>query len=121
MLAPKWGGGIYFEHYSCIAITKGALIGRNITLFQGTTIGKNYGGSKYGYPIVGDNVIVFAGAKIIGSIKVGNNVIIGANSVVVNDVPDNCVVAGVPAKIITDNYKEAISEDEYTNHFNLHN
>ena len=64
-------------------------------------------------------MIVFAGAKIVGSIKVENNVIIGANSVVVNDVPDNCVVAGIPAKVISDNYKNAISNNEYVNHFNL--
>lgn len=51
-------------------------------------------------PTIGDNVVVYAGAKIIGGVHIGNNVIIGANAVVTKDVPDNCVVAGVPARII---------------------
>ena len=54
-------------------------------------------------PIIGDNVHISAGARILGPIKIGNNVIIGANAVVVKDVPDNCVVAGSPAKIIKEN------------------
>ena len=53
-----------------------------------------------GYPEIGDNVIIYTGAKIIGNIKIGNNVIIGANSVVVSDIQDNVTVAGVPAKIV---------------------
>ena len=64
-------------------------------------------------------MIVFGGAKIIGRVKIGNNVIVGANAVVIDDVPNNCVVAGVPAKVISGNYKTAISEKEYINHFNL--
>ena len=54
-------------------------------------------------PVIGDNVHISAGARILGPIRIGNNVIIGANAVVVKDVPDNCIVAGVPAKIIKDN------------------
>lgn len=53
-----------------------------------------------GTPVIGDNVKIGTGAKIIGGVTVGNNVFIGANAVVVKDVPDNCVVGGVPAKII---------------------
>lgn len=63
---------------------------------QQVTIGMNNGKR----PILGDNVVVCCGAKVIGGITVGNNVMIGANAVVCKDVPDNCVVAGVPAKII---------------------
>lgn len=51
-------------------------------------------------PVIGDNVYIGAGAKILGSIKIGNNVNIGANSVVVNDIPDNCTVVGAPARIV---------------------
>lgn len=54
-------------------------------------------------PIIGNNVYIATGAKILGPIKIGNNVTIGANSVVIKDVPDNMVVAGVPAKIININ------------------
>ena len=54
----------------------------------------------YEVPIIGDNVEICAGARILGPVRIGNNVIIGANAVVVKDVPDNCIVAGVPAHII---------------------
>jgi serine O-acetyltransferase len=57
-------------------------------------------------PIIGDNVEICAGARILGLVRIGNNVIIGANAVVVKDVPDNCVVAGVPARIIKNNMTE---------------
>jgi serine O-acetyltransferase len=53
--------------------------------------------------IIGDNVILFSGAKVIGNVCIGNNVVVGANAVVLNDIPDNAVVAGVPAKIISYN------------------
>ena len=110
---------MFIEHYSCIAITKGAVVGDNITLFQGTTIGKNFGGKNYGYPTIGNNVILFAGAKIIGNIKVGNNVIVGANCVVNSNIPDNCVVAGIPGKVISTNFRDAITRAEYELKFGL--
>ena len=53
--------------------------------------------------IIGDNCYIGLGAKIFGSVKIGNNVIIGANSVVTKDIPDNCVVGGIPAKVIKQN------------------
>lgn len=77
------------------------MIGQNVTI-----------GGKSGWyevPIIGDNVEINAGARIIGPIRIGNNVIIGANAVVVKDVPDKCIVAGIPAKII----KENISMEDY--------
>ncbi len=52
-------------------------------------------------PVIGDNVYIGSGAKIIGSVNVGNNVAIGANAVLTKDVPDNAVVVGVPAKVIS--------------------
>ena len=63
-------------------------------------------GGKSGHfevPVIGDNVYLATGAKILGPIKIGNNVTVGANAVVIKDVPDNCVVAGIPAKIIKKN------------------
>lgn len=57
----------------------------------------------YEVPVIGDNVRISAGARILGPVRIGNNVIIGANAVVVKDVPDNCIVAGIPAKIIKEN------------------
>lgn len=72
------------------------VIGKNVTIYQNVTIGRK----DDNYPKIGDNVIIYAGAVVIGDVHIGNNVIIGANAVVTHDVPDNCVVAGIPAKII---------------------
>lgn len=102
-LGTKIGPGFIIKHFSGIAINGNAIIGRNFTLFHNVTIAMEFAGRKKGYPQIGDNVIVYPGCRIIGNIKIGNNVVVGANSVVINDVPDNCIVAGVPAKIISDN------------------
>ncbi len=77
-----------------ILISQGTQIGYNCTIFHQVTIGSNMldDTKKKGAPIIGNNVYVGAGAKIIGGIKVGDNVRIGANCVVVEDVPDNCTV-----------------------------
>lgn len=81
-----------------VVIHKDAIIGKHCTLGQNTTIGGRTGHG--GPPIIGDNVYIGPGARLLGGFKVGNNVVIGANAVVLHDIPDNCVVAGVPAKII---------------------
>ena len=90
------GGGLIIQHgFSTIISAKS--IGENCKIYQQVTIGFNHNLES---PSIGDCVEVCCGAKIIGGVKVGNNVIIGANAVVTKDIPDNCVVAGVPAKII---------------------
>lgn len=60
-------------------------------------------GKRKGYPTIGNNVIPFPGSKIIGNVKIGNNVVVGSNAVVVTDIPDNSVVAGVTGKVISAN------------------
>ena len=96
-LTQKIDEGLRFAHYSCIII--GAeRIGKNLTIYQGCTIGAVHG---KGAPTIGDNVVMYAGAKVVGNVQVGNNVVIGANAVVIKDVPDNAVVVGVPAKIVS--------------------
>lgn len=81
-----------------VVIHSRAQIGERVIIGQGVTIGRQL--DPEGIPEIGDNVYISAGARILGEIKVGNNVIIGANAVVVKDVPENSVVAGVPAKVI---------------------
>lgn len=98
-LGTRVGGGIMFSHFSGIIINKESEIGKNCTIYHGVTIGVE--NTKTGAPVIGDNCVISAGAKIIGPIKMGANVMIGANSVVVKDVPDNAVVVGIPGKIIS--------------------
>ena len=81
-----------------VVIHKRTVIGENCQIGSGVTFGGRSG--IFEVPIVGDNVYMATGAKILGNIKIGNNVIIGANSVVLINVPDNAIVVGVPAKII---------------------
>ena len=77
-----------------------------MTIMQQVTIGSSRGGHRDGYPTIGDRCFIAAGAKIIGSITIGNDVVIGANAVVTKDIPSGCVAVGVPAKIISNKGKE---------------
>jgi serine O-acetyltransferase len=99
----KIGKGFYIGHFNCIVVSPSAVIGDNCNISQGVTIGVSSRGVRKGYPVIGNNVYIAPGAKIFGAIKVGDNVAIGANAVVNIDVPDNAVVAGIPAKIISYN------------------
>lgn len=106
------GKGIFFPHFSCIVINKGVIIGENCTLFHGVTLGSVRGGQKGGSPTLGDNVVVSPGAKVLGKIIVGNNVMIGANAVVIENVPRNAVVVGNPARII--NFNGKVHTEQYS-------
>ena len=93
------GGGLFFCHgFSTIVVVKS--MGKNCWINQQVTIGAN---SQYGYPTIGNDVHIFAGALVIGDIMIGNNVVIGAGTVVTKSVPDNCTVVGNPARIICRN------------------
>ena len=92
-----FGGGLLIPHPNGVVIHPAAVIGSNCLIFQQVTIGT---GSVQGYPNIGSNVDIGAGAKILGGITIGNNVKIGANSVVIENVPANCTVVGIPARII---------------------
>lgn len=100
------GKGFYIGHFGCIVVNQGTVIGNNVNISQGVTIGATNRGDKAGVATIGDGVYIGPGAKIIGAIQVGNNVAIGANAVVTHDVPDNAVVAGVPARVISMNGAE---------------
>lgn len=95
------GSGFYIGHFGGIVVNSKSIIGKNCNISHGVTLGQANRGKNKGYPIVGDNVYIGPGAKIIGAVKVGNNVAIGANCVVTKDVPDSSVVVGIPAKVIS--------------------
>lgn len=97
------GKGLRLEHGgNGIIIHHNAVIGENVKIFQQVTIGvntgKNYKDGKCA--IIGNNVLIGAGAKILGDVSIGNNAKIGTNAVVLNDIPDNCTAVGMPARII---------------------
>ena len=94
----KIGKNIHFMHLDGITIGSGVEIGNNCVIYQQVTIGKE----KDSFPIIGNNVTIYAGAKIIGGVKIGDNSVIGANAVVIRDVPENSTEVGVPARIIKD-------------------
>jgi len=95
------GSGFYIGHFGGIVVNGHAVIGRNCNISHQTTLGVANRGSRKGYPIIGDNVYIGPGAKVIGKVQVGNNVAIGANCVVTKDVPENSVIVGVPGKVIS--------------------
>lgn len=94
------GQGFYVGHYGGIIIGEGVEIGERCNISQGVTIGIGGRRERRGSPKLGDRVYIAPGAKIFGKIRVGNDVAIGANAVVLKDVPDRAVVGGVPARIL---------------------
>lgn len=88
------GGGFYVSHGYGTTINV-QQIGRNFHIFQGATLGQKNGG----VPTIGDNVTVYAGAKIIGKVVIGDNVEIGANAVVLHDIPADHIAVGIPAVV----------------------
>jgi serine O-acetyltransferase len=97
----KIGSGFYIGHFGGIVVNSKSVIGRNCNISPGVNVGQANRGRKKGYPTVGDNVYIGPGAKIVGAVTVGNNAAIGANAVVTKNVPDNAVVAGIPAEVIS--------------------
>ena len=95
------GAGLYIGHFGGIFVNYKAIIGKNCNINQDVSIGAAYGGNYPGVPKIGDNVYIAPGAKLIGGITIGNNVAIGANSVVTKSIPDNAVVVGIPGEVIS--------------------
>ena len=94
------GKGFFIDHGSGVIIGETTIIGDNVTLYQGVTLGGTGKETGKRHPTLEDNVMVSAGAKIIGSFKIGENSKIGAGSVVIEEVPPNCTVVGVPGRIV---------------------
>src|SRR5215831_2523673 len=96
------GSGLYIGHFGGIHSNGFAVIGNNCNIQQDVTLGKVNRGARAGAPVIGNNVFIGAGAKILGRIHVGDGAAIGANAVVTRDVPAGMAVAGVPARVISD-------------------
>lgn len=92
------GGGLLLTHPSGVVVHPDAVIGPNCLLFQQVTLGN--GGKKPGAPILGGHVDVGAGAKILGGVRIGHCARIGANAVVLDDIPDHRTAVGIPARIL---------------------
>lgn len=100
------GKGLFIDHGHGVVIGETAIIGDNVTLYQGVTLGGTGKETGKRHPTVKDNVMISAGAKVLGSFTIGENSKIGAGSVVLSEVPPNCTVVGVPGRIVKmDNVK----------------
>jgi serine O-acetyltransferase len=106
--AARLGRGIFIDHGMGVVIGETAEVGDNVTLLQGVTLGGTSLKREKRHPTLGNNVTVGAGAKIIGGFTIGDNSRIGAGSVVVREVPPNCVVVGVPGRVT---YKDGLRVD----------
>ena len=105
------GKGLFIDHGTGVIIGETTIIGDNVTLYQGVTLGGT--GKEQGkrHPTLKDNVMVSAGAKILGSFTIGENSKIGAGSVVLEEVPPNCTVVGVPGRIVRMDNKKVPRSD----------
>jgi serine O-acetyltransferase len=97
--AAKLGPGLFIDHGMGVVIGETAETGENVTLLQGVTLGGTSLRREKRHPTLGNDVVVGAGAKIIGGFTIGDGSRIGAGSVVVREVPPNCIVVGVPGRI----------------------
>ena len=97
------GKGFFIDHGHGVIIGETTVIGNNVTLYQGVTLGGT--GKEHGkrHPTIGDNVMISAGAKVLGSFTIGENSKIGAGSVVLSEVPPNSTVVGVPGRVVKRN------------------
>ncbi len=112
------GPGFFIDHGMGVVIGETAEIGRDVLLYQDVTLGGTGFDRGKRHPTLGNQVVVGAGAKILGNIRIGHNVRVGAGSVVVHPVPDNCTVVGVPAEIVRREGRKGTGE-QMLDHGNL--
>lgn len=96
----KIGRRLFIDHGTGIVIGETATVGNDCTIYHGVTLGGTGKDRNKRHPDIGDNVMIGCGAKILGPIKIGNNVKIGANAVVTKNVEDNSTVVGIPGKVL---------------------
>jgi serine O-acetyltransferase len=100
------GPGLFINRFGGIYINGDVVIGSNVNLTHGVMLGANNRGKKRGCPVIGDRVFLAAGAKVIGAVTVGDGAVIGANAMVIDDVPPNGVMAAPPARLISERGSE---------------
>jgi serine O-acetyltransferase len=105
------GRRLFIDHGMGVVIGETAVVGDDVTLYQGVTLGGTSLSHGKRHPTIGNNVVVGGGAKILGNITVGENCRIGANSVVLRDVPENSTVVGVPGHIVFRNGQRVVITD----------
>lgn len=94
------GEGVFIDHGMGVVIGETAIVGDNSLIYQGVTLGGTGKQTGKRHPTLGENVVVGAGAKVLGNIQIGNEVRIGAGSVVLKDVPSDCTVVGIPGRVV---------------------
>lgn len=105
------GENFFIDHGNGVIIGETAIVGNNVTLYQGVTLGGT--GKEHGkrHPTIGDNVMISAGAKVLGSFTIGDNSKVGAGSVVLEEVPPNSTVVGVPGRVVKRNNQKLVREE----------
>jgi len=101
--AAKIGEGLFIDHGMGVVIGETAEIGNNVTIYQGATLGGTGKDIGKRHPTIGDNVVISAGAKILGPFKIGDCSKVGANAVVLKEVLSECTVVGVPGRVVKKN------------------
>ena len=107
--AAKIGKGLLIDHGMGVVIGETAIIGDNCTIYQGVTLGGTGKDVGKRHPTLGNNVMVGAGAKVLGPFTIGDNTKIAANAVVLDEIPENCTAVGIPAKVVK---REGIRVDD---------
>lgn len=111
----KIGRRFFIDHGTGVVIGETCEIGNDVTLFQGVTLGGTGKEKGKRHPTLGNNVLVASGAKVLGAITIGDNSKIGAGSVVLNDVPENSTVVGIPGKVVRQNGLKVSRDLEHRN------
>ena len=114
--AAQIGDYFFIDHATGIVIGETTIIGDHVMIYQGVTLGGVSTSKGKRHPTIGDRVVIGANASVLGNIEIGHNVRIGAGSVVVKSVPDNCTVVGVPGKVVK---KEGVSTKNELEHNDL--
>ena len=110
--AAKIGRRFFIDHGTGVVIGETTEIGDDCILYQGVTLGGTGKDKGKRHPTLGNNVMVGAGAKVLGPIKIGNNVRIAAGAVVLDEIPDNCTAVGVPARVVRRNGAKIVELDQ---------